>query len=133
MNEQQLDAELADWFSHQRRIDAANAPEFADVLIRVRIEHERAQRQSSLRRVAAIAAMFVLSGILIHMTGLRFTPRPSAQNESLAVPWRTTVLVSEWRAPTDFLFAAPNAGFASLAREAQRWNNDSMFRPNQIN
>jgi len=135
MNEEQLDAALADWFNHRREIDAAQTPAFAQTWVNVQNRYGRAQRRVFLRRIAALAALLVISVVLVSVMRLPSAPKESARNESasLAVPWRTTVLISEWRAPTHFLFTAPDAGFASLAREAERWNKDSTFRPNRIN
>ena len=135
MNEEQLDVELTAWFSHQRETEAANAPAFAELWTNVRARHEREKRRALLRRVSAIAAVFVLLGVMVTMVRSRSDAKKYARNESpsLGVPWRTTVLVSEWRAPTDFLLTAPGAGFASLIRDAERWNKDSTFRPNRIN
>ena len=135
MNEEQLDRELTAWFSHQRETEGANAPAFGELWSNVRARHEREKRRALLRRVSAIAAVFVLLGVMVTMVRSRSDPKKYARNEShsLGVPWRTTVLVSEWRAPTDFLLTAPCAGFASLIRDAERWNKDSTFRPNRIN
>jgi len=135
MNEEQLDAELAAWFSYRREMDAANAPVFAEVWTEVRARHERGKRRAFLRRVAAITALLVLLGILVLEMRLRSDPSQHERNasEPLAVPWRTVVLISEWRAPTNFLLNEPEAGFAPLAREAKRWNTDLTFRPNRIN
>jgi hypothetical protein len=135
MNEEQLDAGLAAWFSYRREMDAANAPVFAEVWTEVRARHERAKRRAFLQRVAAIAVVLVLLGILLLKVRSRSDPTQEVRTESdpLAVPWRTAVLISEWRTPTNFLLTAPEAGFAPLAREAERWNTDPTFRPNRVN
>jgi hypothetical protein len=135
MNDEQLDAELADWFSHRRKMDAAHAPAFADVWAGVQNRHQRAHRRVFLQGVVVIAAMLVLPAFLISVMRMASGPNGSAQNEAktLAVPWQTAVLISEWRAPTHFLFTTPDAGLESLAREAERWNRDSPSRPNRIN
>ena len=135
MNEEQLEAELADWSRRRREIDAGNAPAFAQVWTVVRARHERAQRRVSLSRVSAITAIVVLAVAVVSVVRPRSEPNEVAPRESasVAVPWRTTVLISSWRAPTDFLFVAPDAGFAFLAREAEQWNRDSAFRANRAN
>ena len=135
MNEEQLDWELAAWFSHRRELDAGHTPAFPEVWTAVRARHERERRRGLAFRISAIAAMFVLLGVLVTVVRPKSSLKNHVWNESdwLAVPWRTAVLASEWRAPTDFLLTAPDAGFGSLAREAERWNRDSTFRPNRIN
>ena len=103
-------------------MDAGHAPPFSEVWTAVRARKEREQKRGLAWRVSAIAAMFVLSGVLVTMVRPQSNLKNYARNESdwLAVPWRTAVLASEWRAPLDFLLTAPDAGFASLAREAER-------------
>ena len=135
MNEEELDGELAAWFSHGREMDAGHAPPFSEVWTAVRARHERERRRDLALRVSAIAAMFVLLGVLGTVARSKSSLRNHVWNESdrLAVPWRTAVLASEWRAPTDFLLTAPDAGIGSLARVAELWNRDSTLRPNRIN
>ena|ERR1041385_4680666 len=133
MNEEQLEGELAGWFSHRREMDAAHAPAFAAVWTGVRARHERTQRRAFLWRVSAIAATLLLAGILVSLLRGRSVPHQIARLESNppALPWRTTVLAAGWRAPTDFLLTAPEAGFTSLAREVERWNQHPTLQRNR--
>jgi hypothetical protein len=135
MNEEQLEAQLADQFRRWREMNARQAPAFAGVWAAVRARHERARRRVLLWRVSALAAMTLLCVVLGAM--VRSWPAANrlarGQSNSVAVPWRTTVLISAWRSPTDFLCAAPDAGLAFLPRQGQRGNPPSSSRPNWFN
>src|SRR5881296_3599609 len=97
-----------------RKHDEAQAPDFASVWETAATRARSERRRRYFLRVTAIAAMVVVLSVLIGNPFRRERQQQvvvsrapfilaSVGLESADLPWRTSVLICEWRSPTDFL------------------------------
>ncbi len=103
------------WFSELRRADEQLAPPFEQVLKAARARAATTPVSwGRLAGLAAVAMLCLLSGIALRQT---LWPHRLASQETLSdrsfyhapaldLPWQSSVLVSEWHSPTDFLLEA---------------------------
>src|SRR5437867_960572 len=108
--------QIRELFVELRKHDDARAPDFeavwAAAAARARREHGR-----YVMRLIGMAAMVVVLGMIfgLAMIGNQKTPRVfgahsgagTGESPSLDLPWKTSVLICEWRSPTDFLLPSP--------------------------
>jgi hypothetical protein len=102
------DRHLRALFHEELGSDATDAPEFTSVWANaVRRSDSRIRRL----RVLTLAAVLIIGAMIV------FFSRPSAERpthvaihfpslESRDVPWRSAILLTEWRAPSDALLPA---------------------------
>ena len=101
--------ELRELFHELKQCDREAAPPFEKTWQDAQITLQR-QRWHSVGKICAIAAMLIVLGT---MATVRFKPFAPTKSVSIDIPWDSTVLISEWQAPTDFLLQAPEIGFAN--------------------
>jgi hypothetical protein len=85
------------------RADEDRAPDFDTVWVAAAARHHRERTRSILGRIGALAGVIAFVFLVRHAT------RPAKNPQAIAttdLPWRSTVLLTEWRAPTDALLPA---------------------------
>lgn len=82
------------------RADEQRAPDFDTVWSAAAAQHRRARTRSLLAQIGALAAVFVFAAIVA------FSFRAPRATAPVELPWRSAVLISEWRAPTDAFLPA---------------------------
>lgn len=94
---------LRELLCSELRADEDRTPDIDAVWSAAAGRHHRARTRSILARLGALVAViaFVFLATPAHRPAKN--PRPSATTE---LPWRSTVLLTEWRAPTDVLLPA---------------------------
>ncbi len=86
------------------RADEDGGPSFDHVWAAASLRHHRHQVRVRLAQWTALAALLVVGAfILLH------APSQSRSTVATTLPWRSAVLLSEWRAPTDTLLSAPES------------------------
>lgn len=85
------------------RADEDRAPDFDAVWAAAAVRHHRERTRSILAGMGALAAVIAFAFLAAHALRPAKNPRPIATAD---LPWKSTVLVSEWRAPTDALLPA---------------------------
>jgi hypothetical protein len=85
------------------RIDEDRVPDFDSVWSSAVARHQRQRTRSVLAGIGALAAVIVLAFLATHAIRPARNPRAIATTD---LPWRSTVLLTEWRAPTDALLPA---------------------------
>lgn len=112
-------------FAELRRDEESRAPEFAAVWSAANSRLQRQHRQRYFLRISAVAAGLMALGLVaallpelepkqprrtVPVAGLASASAPLPQP---GLPWRTALLVSQWRAPTDFLLE-PSEGSSTV-------------------
>ena len=85
------------------RADENRAPDFDAVWSAAAARHHRARTRSILAGIGALAAVIALVFLATHAFRPAENPGPIATTD---LPWRSAVLLTEWRAPTDALLPA---------------------------
>ena len=91
---------LRELLRNELNIDESRAPEFDAVWSAAAGRSRRQRTHSALLRLGALAAVIVLA--LVAVRAFRPVRNPHAV-ATADLPWRSTVLLTEWRAPTDVL------------------------------
>ena len=91
------------------RADEKGAPDFDQLWSAASGRHHRQRTRARLARIAAIAALL----LVVAMVSIRKSA-PPPQTATATLPWRSVVLLSEWRAPTDALLSTPDSSSFSL-------------------
>ena len=94
---------LRELFRTELRTDEDHAPDFDAVWFAAAARHHRERTRSILARIGALAAVIAFVFLVRHAI------RPAKNRQAIAttdLPWRSTVLLTEWRAPTDALLPA---------------------------
>src|SRR5262245_20411707 len=94
------DRKIADLFDGLRAEEARRAPDFDAMWGAARAIQLRRSRRRVLLRLAAAAALLAVLGVPAALRLRAPAPLPRAGDE---LPWKSAVLISQWRAPTDFL------------------------------
>ena len=102
MKQEPKEAEVRKLYLELRREDRRRMPAFTTVWAASVVRHRRQRFGLCLQRVAAVAAV---AALLVHHRAAR-DGRRAAEAE---LPWKSTVLISQWRAPTDFLLEPPSS------------------------
>ena len=82
------------------RDDEDLAPDFDALWSAAATRHHRERTRSVLARIGALAAVIALAFLATHAFRPAKNPRPMGTTD---LPWRSAVLLTEWRAPTDAL------------------------------
>ena len=85
------------------RADEDRAPDFDAVWSTAAARHHRERLRTVLARIGAFAAAIALAFLIAHALRPAKNPRAIATTD---LPWRSAVLLTEWRAPTDALLPA---------------------------
>lgn len=85
------------------RADEDRAPDFDAVWSDAAARHHRKRTRSVLARIGALAAVIAFAFLATHAIRSAKDPRAIATTD---LPWRSAVLLTEWRAPTDALLPA---------------------------
>jgi hypothetical protein len=85
------------------RADEDRAPDFDTMWVAAAARHHRERTRSILGRIGALAA--VIAFIFLARPAIRPAKNPQAI-ATTDLPWRSTVLLTEWHAPTDALLPA---------------------------
>ena len=88
-------------FREAHRADEAGAPDFDQVWSSVSGHHHRQRTRRRLAQVTTIAAVL----LAVALVALRKSPPAVHETAASGLPWRSVVLLSEWRAPSDTLLA----------------------------
>ena len=105
---------IRELFGELRRQENGPVPDFDTVWAHAaaRARRERHQHLALLIAIGAIVAVLGTIFCVIRerrMAGLSPAhSRVASGQGSLDVPWKTSVLICEWRSPTDFLLQSPN-------------------------
>ena len=81
------------------------APDFDAVWSAAAARHHRERTRTILTGIAALAALIAVCLFATHDF------RPGKKRDAIAIsdlPWRSVVLLTEWRTPTDALLPAPD-------------------------
>jgi hypothetical protein len=121
--------------------DERDAPGFGKVWAAARSRLSQNRRRRCFRHVSALAAcLAALSLVVDHRIDRRqgsaaldshreMVRSASARSTAPALPWQSALLVSQWRAPTDFLLEPPGR-----SGSASQWLKNipaSESRPNK--
>jgi hypothetical protein len=117
--------QIRELFVELRKHDDARAPDFeavwAAAAARARREHRR-----SMMRLTGIGAVFAVLGMIFGLVIIGNRTQKTLQvfgarsgvgtgeSPSFDLPWKTSVLICEWRSPTDFLMQSP-AGISTFS------------------
>lgn len=96
--------QLRDLLRTELRAREHDAPAFEAVWSAAVATQRRSRRRALLTRTGALAAVIVFVGL--SATALRPLKTPPRATASTDLPWRSAVLLTEWRAPTDALLPA---------------------------
>jgi len=107
---------IRELFGELRRQENGPVPDFDTVWAHAaaRARRERHQHLALLIAIGALAAvMGTIFGVSVIRERRMAGPSPAhsrvaSGQGSLDVPWKTSVLICEWRSPTDFLLQSPN-------------------------
>jgi hypothetical protein len=114
---------IKEMFTELRRHDDARAPDFATVwgaaTVQAGREHRRKVMRLTVATAMAVAVGIIFSVILVENRAQRTRQvfsahRGPGESRSFDLPWKTSVLICEWRSPTDFLLRTP-AELSSLS------------------
>lgn len=97
-----LDSQLRDQLRAELRGDEAHAPDFDLLWDAAAARHRQQRRHVMFYKISALAAAIVCGGFLT----LVLQPAAVVEEAEVAhaeVPWRNTVLLSDWQSPTDSL------------------------------
>ena len=75
------------------------APDFAAVWSAAAARHRRERTRAIVAQIGALAAVIALTFLITHV----FRPVKTPPRTTAELPWRSAVLLTEWRAPTDAL------------------------------
>ena len=89
-------------FRDAHRADEDGAPDFDQVWSSVSGQSHRQSLRRRLTRFTAIAAVLLAVVLVTHR---RTTPPAIQETAASGLPWRSVVLLSEWRAPSDTLLS----------------------------
>jgi hypothetical protein len=111
MSDRQQDADLRALFAAQRRVDAGEAPSFAETLARARSKAADAgpavtSRRFRLRRfvyVSGLAAAAAIAGLMVWPR----SPSPNDAFERAVRAFENDPALGAWRSPTDGLLDVP--------------------------
>jgi len=110
MNPDQEEDRIRELMAGWRQRDEAEAPEFAKVW-GAAVARAKFERRRYFLRVTAIAASLALLGVIIARVSVRERTERAAHVASWVsageLPWQSSVLICEWRSPTDFLLRLP--------------------------
>ena len=82
--------------------DEDAAPDFAAVWSAAAARHHRQRTRAMVAGIGALAALIAGAVLITHFfVPVKATPRATAE-----LPWRSAVLLTEWRAPSDALLPA---------------------------
>jgi hypothetical protein len=107
---------IRELFGELRQREGGRVPDFDTVWAHAsaRAKRERHQHLALLIAIGAIVAVVgMIFGVSVirerRMAGVSPThSRVATAQASLDLPWKTSVLICEWRSPTDFLLQSPN-------------------------
>lgn len=85
------------------RADENRAPDFGAVWSAAAAAHHRERTRSVLARIGALAAVLAIAFLTAPAFRSAKNPRAVVTTD---IPWRSAVLLTEWRAPTDALLPA---------------------------
>jgi hypothetical protein len=85
------------------RADEDRAPDFDAVWSAAAARHHRERTRSLTARIGALAAVIAFAFLATRAVRHAKNPRAIATTD---LPWRSAVLLTEWRAPTDALLPA---------------------------
>jgi len=85
------------------RADEDRAPDFDAVWSAAAARRHRKRTRSVLARIGALTAVIAFAFLATHAIRSAKDPRAIATTD---LPWRSAVLLTEWRAPTDVLLPA---------------------------
>ena len=106
MNPELNDNRIKELFLEVKRDQARSAPAFADVW-KAAVAGHLQRRRLYFRRVTAAAALLVLLATATNLMLKRPQPFRNDASAEPELPWKSEVLISQWRAPTDFLLETP--------------------------
>src|SRR5258705_1804921 len=107
---------IRELFVQLRKQDDAQAPDFGAVWAAVAARARREHRRYLMRLTGTVAILAVLAIILgVAVSRTQKTPQvfdvrsrvATDESPSFDLPWKTSVLICEWRSPTDFLLQSP--------------------------
>lgn len=109
MNE---DQKIRQAFAELKRDEERNAPNFDKVWAAASSDAANNRRRRFFLRVIATAAGFMLFGAVAWLINSQpeHVSAPSTRNLPSGLPWQSTVLISQWRSPTDFLLDTTTEG-----------------------
>ncbi len=118
MNPNQDEEQIKKLFLDLRRKDEQRAPAFEEVWSAASSRRRRRRREYVWRAAAALAALALLGvtvALVFHQRTLRYAASaltapvsiPMNGSQFSSLPWQSTVLISQWRSPTDFLLRSP--------------------------
>ena len=93
------DSAFRDILRTQLAPDENRAPDFTAVWSAVAARHRRERTRAIGARIGALAAVIALTFLVTHA----FRPAKTPSRATAELPWRSAVLLTEWRAPTDAL------------------------------
>ena len=96
--------ELRDILRTELRAREHAAPAFEAVWSAAAATPRRARRRALITRTGALAAVIVF--VCLTVLALRPPKTPPRATAAADLPWRSAVLLTEWRAPTDALLLA---------------------------
>ena len=115
MNQNQEEKKIKELFVELKRQEERRAPAFEQVWAVAASRVRRDRWRAYFLRVAAAAAALIALAVATVLFLNRQPERPPAKNaasgnahKSSGLPWQSAVLISEWRAPTDFLLELPS-------------------------
>jgi len=83
------------------RADEKGAPDFDRLWSAASGRHHRQRTRVRLAQISAVAALL----LIVAFVSIRKSS-PTRESTTAALPWRSVVLLSEWRAPTDTLLSS---------------------------
>ena len=96
------DSTFRDIIRTQLSSDESDAPDFAAVWSAAAAQHRRQRTRAAVAGIGALAALIAGVVLITHFfVPVKATPRTAAD-----LPWRSAVLLTEWRAPSDALLPA---------------------------
>ena len=97
------DPDLRELLRPELRADEDSTPDFDAVWSAAAARHHRGRTRSVLAGIGALAAVVAFAFLVTHAFHPAKNPPAVATTE---LPWRSAVLLTEWRAPTDALLPA---------------------------
>jgi hypothetical protein len=97
------DQQLRALFHEELASDASNAPDFATLWTAAALRHRTRFRVVRMLPFAAALLVSATLAMVIHPR-VKSPPREAIQRHAIKsgdLPWRSTILLTEWRAPSD--------------------------------
>ena len=127
---------LRELFLELRREDEGAAPPFNEAWETASSPLRQMRWRRYVLRVTAAAAMLAALGVAVirfisPLPAQRLAPGlisdravPANGSVSSSLPWQSTVLISQWRAPTDFLLQSPGEELLKAVPRPGQSQND---------